>query len=203
MPVLVCSLDNVVFDVSFARSIERWRAANNGGVLGVDQPGGLDDDALRSFEVGLLGESEYARHLRARLRWHGGDPALVEIFNEAFGPVDLDVVQLLGELRREGWYLVGVINTNPWHEPVWRRRYPEALSVFHRVLSSTQLRLRLPAHRVYTEALRESWLEGLRLYVGDRQESVAGARAAGLEAHLFRGAAGMRAACQSLAAPAL
>jgi FMN phosphatase YigB (HAD superfamily) len=202
VPVLLCDLANVVFDVSFAGPILRWREAN-GGFLGVHEPRDLADSALRAFEVGQVGEPEYACHLRAQLLWQGGDPELVEIFGDAFGPVDLDVLQVLDDLRREGWRLVGVMNTNPWHERVWRERYGEALRVFDGVVTSTGLGLRIPDPRFYGAALRQVPPEGYRLVVGDRPKIVSAARAAGLDAHLFRGAAGMAAACQSLATPAL
>jgi FMN phosphatase YigB (HAD superfamily) len=202
VPVLVCSLANVVFEVSFTRPLLRWQEVNE-GLLGVQDPGALADRELRAFEVGALGESEYARHLRALLRWQGGDPELVEIFGDAFGPVDLDVVQLLDDLRHEDWRLVGVMNTNPWHERVWRELHGETLRLFDRVLTSTELGLRIPDPRFYGEALRQVPREGYRLVVDDRPESVSAARAVGLDAHLFRGAAGMSSACQALAAPAL
>lgn len=202
VPVLVCALANVIFEVSFVRSVVSWREAN-GGFLGIHEPSDLTDRALRAFEVGDLGESEYARHLRAQLLWHGSDAELVEIFGGVFGAVDLDVVQLLDDLRHEGWRLVGVMNTNPWHEPIWRELYGEALEVFDRVLTSTGLRLRMPDHRFYVEALRQVPAEGSRLFVDHRPESVCAARAAGLDAHTFGGAAGMSAACQSLSTPVL
>jgi FMN phosphatase YigB (HAD superfamily) len=202
MPALVCALDNVVFDVSFAGPLSRWRQAN-GGFLGAQEPRDLDDHALRSFEVGELSEGEYAHHLRAQLLWQGGDAELVEIFGDAFGPVDLDVLHLLGALRGEGWSLIGVLNTNPWHERVWRDLYRDALAVFDDVLTSTALGVRTPDHRFFSQALRGVPLEQMRLYVDHRPQAVSAARAAGLDAHLFRDAAGLSAACEALAAPAL
>lgn len=202
VPVLICALANVVFDVSFAGSIVAWREAN-GGFLGVHEPRDLADRALHAFEVGELGESEYARHLRAQLLWRGSDSELVEIFGDAFGALDLDVLTLLGELRHEGWRLVGVMNTTPWHEPIWRELYGEILGTFDRVFTSTELKLRMPGHRFYVETLRQVPAEGSRLFVDHQPESVSAARSAGLDAHLFGGAAGMSAACQALSAPAL
>lgn len=202
MPVLVCDLGNVLIGVSFDRALRRWRAAN-GGVLNIGDPRALEDDAYRSFEVGALGESEYARHLRVLLGWRGTDSDLVEIWNDVFGAVDVDVLQLLGELRAEGWSLVAATNTNPWHEPVLRRQYAEPLSVFHRVVSSPGARFRKPDPRFFAEAMRGVSQGGLGLFVDDRPENVSGARRAGLDGHLFRDAVGMRAACDSLGAPVL
>lgn len=202
VPVLLCSLPNVVFDVSFARPVVRWREAN-GGVLGIAGPVELADRELRAFEVGALGEAEYARHLRARLGWQGDDGELVDIFGDVFGAVDLDVVQLLDELRGEGWRLVAVANTNPWHERIWRERHGETLRLFDRVLTSTELGLRMPDPRFLGAALRDLPLESYRLVVDDHPEAVSAARSAGLDAHLFRGAAGLSSACLALAAATL
>lgn len=210
VPLLICSLVDVVFDVSFARSIARWREAN-GGLLGVHEPRDLDDRALRGFEVGELGESEYARHLRAQLLWRGDDAQLVSIFGDVFGPIHLDVVQFLGELRQQGWHLVGVITTNPWHEQIWRDVYEDVLHVFDQVFTSTALGLRPPDHRFYVEVLRRfcagarpgTASSGLRLFVDARPENISAARSAGLDAHLFRGVPGLSSACQVLATPAL
>jgi len=203
VPALVCAIENVVFGVSFARPIERWREAN-GGFLGVQESRDLADRALRAFGTGALGESEYARHLRANLLWQGGDPELVEIFRDAFGPVDLAVVQLLADLRSDGWHLVGVLTTNPWHEPVARELFGPTLDVFDQVLTSTGLGLQAPDPRFFGEALRGVPPEqAVRLFVDDDPRNVTAARTAGLDAHLFRGATGLSAACQALATPAL
>jgi FMN phosphatase YigB (HAD superfamily) len=202
VPALICALGNVVFDLSFDRSIDRWREAN-GGRLGVRVEHDLQDEALRAFETGRIGESEYGRHLRALLRWQGDDPSLVEIFDDAFGPVDLDVVHLLAELHRDGWQLIGAMNTNPWHEPVWRARYGPVLDVFDRVITSTSLGVRMPDHRFLAEVQREASAEAVRLFVDDRAESVTAARSAGMDGHLFRGATRLSAACEALAAPVL
>ncbi len=202
MPTLVCDLGNVLIGVSFERPLQRWRAAN-GGQLAISDPAFLQDDAYRAFETGELGESEYARHLRVQLGWRGDDQRLVGIWSDVFGAIDVDVLQVLADLRGEGWKLVAAMNTNPWHEPIWRRRFAEPLSVFDRVVTSTEIRVRKPDPRFYAEAIRGFGQEGFALFVDDRPENVSGARRAGLDGHLFRDAVGLRAACESLSAPVL
>jgi putative hydrolase of the HAD superfamily len=197
VPVLLCDLGSVLFDVSFERALTRFREAN-GGRLDLQDPTQLRDDAYRAFETGSMGESEYARHLRVRLGWQGSDPDLVEIFTDIYGSIDVGVLEVLLELRDLGWHLIGVDNSNPWHESQWRRQYAEQLSVFHRLLSSITLGARKPDPRFFTNALRgvPAGL-GPRLFVDDRPENVAAARRSGLDAHLFRGASGLRASCQA------
>lgn len=201
MPVLVCDLGRVLYEVSLDRVLACWRTGN-GGVLGIDTAADLVDEEYRAFETGRLGESEYGRHLRARLGWTGSDPELIEGWNQALGAVSLDVLAVLGDLRSQGWYLVAAANTNPWHERRLRSEYAQVLGVFHRVVTSTALGVRKPDPRFYLEAVRGVPPDGLRLFVDDRLEYVAGARRAGLDAHLFRDAAGLRAACQGVLAGA-
>ena len=199
MPVLLCDLGSVLFDCTLDRSIARWRETN-GGHLGVGVVRELQDDAYRAFQAGRLGEAEYARHLRARLEWQGSDEELIEIWNEAVGPIDLDVLALLRELRNEGWYLVAAANTNPWHEGRWRSLYSEALPVFHAVATSTVVGVGVPDPRFFAAALRGVSATGPRLFVDGRPENVSAARRSGLDGHLFRDAAGLRTACRALLA---
>lgn len=200
--MLLCNLKNVLLEASFERPMALWREAN-GGRLGLAEPADLLDGAMQAFEVGAIHEDEFAAHLRSRLHWQGSDRAMVAIWDQAYGAIDPDVLEVLGELRCEGWHLTGTMNGNPWHDRALAGRYGEVLTVFHRVVTSAEVGLRLPDPRFYAAALREVPLAGQRLFVDVRPENVAGARGAGLDGHLFREAGGLRAACDGLAAPAL
>jgi FMN phosphatase YigB (HAD superfamily) len=197
MPVLLCDVGNVLVSSSMERVLTAWRQVND-GVLAVSTDRELRDEAYRAFQTGDLGESEYARHLRVLLGWRGTDVDLVEIYRDVYGAIDLDVLQVLGELRSEGWDLVAVVNTDPWRHDVLRERLGETASVFSRWVTSTQVRARKTDQRFLTEAVRGYPAHGLRLFVDDRPENVAAARGAGLDAHLFRNAAGLRESCTSL-----
>ena len=202
VPALLCDVGNVLIDVSLPRVLDAWRAAN-GGVLAMSADQALRDDAYRAFQVGVLGQSEYARHLRILLGWRGGDVELVEVYRSTLGAVDLDVLQVLGELRAEGWHLVGVANSDPWRDEAYAHHFTEPLSVFARFVTSTGVRARKTDPRFLTEAVRGCPAHGLRVFVDDRPENVSAARGAGLDAHLFRDAARLREACLSLGAPVL
>lgn len=200
MPVLLCDLGSVLFEVSFDRALQRLNEGSDGRA-GLAGTADLRDEAFSAFETGALGEGEYARHLRARIGWQRSDPELVDVFSDVYGSIDLGVLEVLVELRAKGWYLLGVDNSNPWHESQWRSRYAEELAVFHTIVSSTTTGVRKPDPRFFAHALRgvPAGL-GPRLFVDDRPANVSAARRAGLDAHLFRGATGLRQACLSLAA---
>jgi FMN phosphatase YigB (HAD superfamily) len=202
MPLLLCDVGNVLIDVATDRVLSAWRDAND-GVLAISTDRELRDEAYRAFQTGDLGESEYARHLRVLLGWRGSDADLVEIYRDVYGAVDLDVLQVLGELRLEGWHLVAVVNTDPWRHEVLRGHLGEAASVFARWVASIEVRARKTEQRFLTEAVRGRPAHGLRLFIDDRPENVAAARSAGLDAAVFRDAEGLREACTSLGAVVL
>jgi hypothetical protein len=209
MPVLLCDLASMIAEVRLDREHERLRLAN-GGHVAVAEPEDLRDDAFAAFQGGRIGESEYARHLRARLHWRGSDATLVDIFADLYGSVDVAVMELLVELRAQGWFLVGLDQRPPWRRDRasgWGGQYAEQLTVFHRVCPVAP-RWPVPVQhgelaptdpRFFARVLRDvPPAQGPRLFAADRVESVAAARTAGLDAHLYRGASGLRAACLAL-----
>ena len=216
MPVLICDLAATVGEVRLDRVYQRLREAN-GGTLAVTDAGQLRDDAFRAFETGRLGQSEYARHVRARLQWHGSDADLVAIFADLYGSVDVAVMEVLLDLRERGWYLVGLDNRHTT-STAWGGQYAEQLTAFDKVIavdapearpeaSSPGLRVVPTQHggedpndpRFLARVLRDiPTAHGPRLFVAGRPDTVAAARRAGLDAHLFRGAAGLRSACLAL-----
>jgi len=187
----------VVFADTPQRPLDAWRAANR-GVLAVSTPAELFDDEYVGFQVGRVGESEYARHLRVRLGWTGSDQELVEIWNQSTGPVVLEVLDALSTLRDRGWQLIAATNTDPWHEQARGEQFGWVLSLFDRVVSSTTVRARKPDPRFFAEMLRGVPRHGPQLFVDNRPQNVSAARRAGIDGHVFAGAAALRAACTSL-----
>jgi hypothetical protein len=207
VPVLLCDLASVVTTVGVEEVYRRLVAAN-GGQVGLSGPQELRDDALDAFEAGRLGEFEYARQLRARLAWEAGDQALVEIVADLYASVDVGVMELLLELRAHGWFLVGLDHRAAAAQPVWGQRYADQLQVFDVVLPGAQPVGAVPAPqgahhgtdpRFFARVLRSVPAgHGPRLFVAERPEIVAAARRAGLDGHLYRGAAGLRSACLAM-----
>lgn len=197
MPTLFCDLGGVVFAETAQRSLDGWRTAN-GGELAVATPGELRDAEYRAFQVGDLGESEYARHLRVRLGWAGTDDELVQIWNLGQGPVVLEVLDALSTLRDRGWQLVAATNTDPWQLRARQEQFGWVMSLFDRVVASTQVRSRKPDPRFFAEMLRSVPRHVPQLFVDDAPQNVSAARRAGLDGHVFAGAPGLLAACRSL-----
>lgn len=212
MSVLLCDLSSVVTQTSFEQVFSALAEAN-GGSLAIADPGALRDEAYDRFSAGRIGETEFTLHLRARLGWRGSDPALLSIMADRYGSVDLAVMELLVELGQRGWYLVGVLDDatreasgaardgshrdDHWGSH-WGGQFAEQLTVFDQLHQPADHPRTDP--RFFADLLRNvTGGYGPRLYVDARVEHVAAARRAGLDAHLFGGATGLRAACQHLA----
>jgi putative hydrolase of the HAD superfamily len=196
VPTLICDLGGVLFSDTPQRRIDAWRVTN-GGVLGIATPDDLMDDELRAFRSGTVGEGEYAHHLRARLGWTGSDDDLVQGWN-AGTAVLLEVIDVLSALRERGWQLIASDDTDHWTQRGREEQFGWALSLFERVVHVGDVGARRPDPRFFAELLR--WLprHGPRLYVDDDARNVSAARRAGLDGHLFSGAAGLASACRSV-----
>jgi FMN phosphatase YigB (HAD superfamily) len=197
MPTLICDFGGVLFaQADLQRRVEAWWSANS-GVLGVQSGEQLRDDLLRGFEAGTVGEVEYALHLRARLGWTGSDEQLTRIWADAHGPVNLDVLEALGQLRERGWKLLGAADDTPWDERARAEHFGSAVALFDRVVTGCQVGARRPDPRFFA-GLRAACGQGQRLYVDDDPHNVAAARRAGLDAHLFTTVEDLIAACRRL-----
>jgi len=125
----------------------------------------------------------------------GLDGVLLRGSRGADGPtVDLQVVEVLTELRDRGWELVAADDAEAGGGP---GDQPGVLSLFERVVHAGDIGAARPDPRFFAELLR--WLagHGLRLYVDADARNVSAARRAGLDAHLFTSAADLLSACRS------
>ena len=195
MPTLICDLDGVLFGDPSQRRVDAWREAN-GGVLGVTTAADLDDDEQRAFRAGRLTAPEYAAHLRRRLGWTGSDDELARLWS-AGSAVVLEVVEVIGILRERGWSLVAADDTDPWTAQGRASQLSWVRSLFERVVTAGDAGARRPDPRYFAELLR-GLPSGPRLYVDDDPRNVSAARRAGLDAHLFNGAAGLADASRSV-----
>lgn len=197
MPTLICDLGGVFFTVPDPqRRIDAWRSLN-AGVLGMQVGADLNDDLLRRFAEGRVGEAEYALHLRARLGWSGSDEQLVQGWGAAQGPVNLDVLEALTRLRDRGWRLVGAGDDTPWDARVRDQHFGWALTLFDQIVTARETGACRPDPRFFA-GLRSAGGQGQKLYVDDEVHNVAAARRAGLDGHLFTDAESLVSACLRL-----
>lgn len=180
-------LDVVAFDLmeTVVRDPFRQALVAAAGRPFADVVSRRDPAAWHRFERGELSEQEYFSS-------YDGLELDVDVFHRVRrrGYILLPGMRkLLGDL---GGHVTRATATN---YPVWVQELADGLlaGLFDRVISSHHLGVRKP-ERAFFERLC-SVLDtdaGRVLLVDDRSENVEGARAAGLRAHLFRGATDLR-----------
>jgi FMN phosphatase YigB (HAD superfamily) len=197
MPTLICDLGGVLLaEADPQRRIDAW-SSMAGAAVGVACGAQLLDDASRAFETGHLSEDEYLAHLHDRLGWAGSREDLLRGWAEGLGAVNLDVLEVLSGLRQKGWQLIGAADMCSWDQRTVGEQYGWSASLFDRIVTSTGVGARRPDPRFFAE-LRGAAGAGSRLYVDDEAHNVAGARRAGLDAHLFTSVASLQSACRQL-----
>jgi putative hydrolase of the HAD superfamily len=100
---------------------------------------------------------------------------------------------ILAEIAASHEYLVGALNNEARETNEYRFRKFELRSYFDVALSSCYLGLRKPEPAIYRRALDILGKPAHRiLFIDDREENVAGAKTAGMEAIRFQGAESLR-----------
>jgi HAD superfamily hydrolase (TIGR01509 family) len=151
-----------------------------------------DPEAWAAFETAQIDEAEFARRFFSTA---GGRYRLdLDAFNRARRQGYRPVEGMEDLLEATAGHLERYIATN---YPVWVAEVVDLLGLAGRtdgVIASHDLGVRKPSPAFYAELLARVGHEPRAcLFVDDRAENCAGARAAGMRAHLFTGAAGLRA----------
>jgi FMN hydrolase / 5-amino-6-(5-phospho-D-ribitylamino)uracil phosphatase len=143
--------------------------------------------AYPAFERGELSEAEY---------WEVYAEAGIDVDPDAFHRVRLDRTRWLPGMRELLDELAGVVlRVTASNYPLWIDDLAAGRLAgrFERVLASCHLGVRKPDPAFFDRLLEELVLDAPQvLFVDDREENTAAARASGLRAHRFEGAAELR-----------
>jgi HAD superfamily hydrolase (TIGR01509 family) len=179
--VLLFDLGGVVLDIDFDRVFHAW------AVRASCDPQALRrrfkfDDAYERHERGELDASGYFASLRRSLRLRLSDDDFVAGWSELYvAPVPGMVAVLPGASER--FPLYAFTNSNPTHQAVWATRYAPELSVFRSIFVSSEIGLRKPDPRAFSEiARRTGFPASAFMFFDDTLENVMGARTAGMQA---------------------
>jgi putative hydrolase of the HAD superfamily len=143
-------------------------------------------ELLLPFEVGRITPEAYYEGLKARLQLTWTYPQFVRFWNDIFIEIPATTA-ILRQLRRHH-RVVALSNTNTLHLE-YIKRFVLPPDLFHDWIGSCDVGCRKPDPKIYELALaRENVPPHEVLYIDDRPEMVAGGKAKGLNALLFRGA---------------
>ena len=145
------------------------------------------DDAYKALEVGAIDFAEYTVTLSRRLaielgadQWRGG-------WNALLGEPFPAVAKVLPEVAsRVPLYCFS--NTNAVHQAVWQPQLAELLASFRKVYASWQIGRRKPDVDAYLHVAADIGVAPADIvFLDDNRDNVAGALAAGLDAHRVAG----------------
>jgi len=143
-------------------------------------------------DEGRMNASQLFRKIKRDLRLVGIDLASFKlIWNDIFME-NMPVVKLLARLKKDGYRLILISNTNRLHYDYILKRYGVLRHFDHLILSFKE-RTRKPKRKIYHAALKVSRAKPHEIfYTDDREDLILAARANhGVHAHTFRSADGL------------
>jgi putative hydrolase of the HAD superfamily len=186
---LYFDLGNVLVTFCNDRMVRQMAA-----VAGVDEalvrgallPSGTPDDAQWRFECGQCSPDEYYRLFCDAI---GASPPRAELelaCSDIFGPID-ESLQLVTRLAAAGHRLGILSNTNAVH---WSfltdGRFPQVNDAFELHVTSFDAGAMKPDRRIFEHAAQRAGVSlGEMFFTDDREDNVAGALAAGVDAVRF------------------
>ncbi len=187
-PALVFDFGNVLafFDYNrAATSLGRPRGLEGAVLLSRMREGGFVSH-LREFEAGRLDFQTFATKVTSRVDLQVGHNEFEAAWCDIFTLND-PVVQLVAELKGEGYTLVLGSNTNDPHARHFQTQFAEALAPFDRLVLSYEVGHVKPSAEFYLACAQAAGQPpGDCVFIDDLPENVEGARVAGLQALLFR-----------------
>jgi FMN phosphatase YigB (HAD superfamily) len=178
----VLDLGGVLIKINFNHAFAYWSERSDVAPELISRAFCFDAE-FKAYEVNRISTVRYLAHLRCVLSLPTlGDRELVAGWNRIFEEVDTQVIAAIQTLRESGLLVIGMTNTNPLHEPIWRKIVGDRLSVFDAVHTSVELGLRKPTLEFFEWVCRNYSLSAEELLFVDDQwiENVVPARAIGI-----------------------
>ncbi len=187
-PTVVFDLGGVLVSVDFMRACRRLEAA--GGAPAADICAAIVDGADKAgFDTGRLSPQEFAARCCAAAGVSLPYAEFADIWCDIFAE-QREVTGLLDEIGKHADLLL-LSNTDPLHLEYLRSHYG-FLEKFQRLVLSYEVGQAKPARQMFERALGLCAAGTRMIYFDDVAEYVAAARACGLPAEQFVGAAKLR-----------
>lgn len=161
-----------------------------------------DDPAFTAFNRGEIAPEDFHRHVCRRFGREIGFADFRKIWTGIFVPL-AGMQELVEELRRDGRWRLGLLSdTDPLHWEYLSTTFPWIPTSFPRPTLSFREHLCKPEAEIFRRAAAAvECAPGECLFIDDREDNVAGARAVGMAATRFVGVAELRRFLQTLPAP--
>jgi putative hydrolase of the HAD superfamily len=179
--VLLFDLGNVIINVDFAEAIKVWSAYAKVNPENLKSRF-IFDASYERHERNELTGSEYFASLRRLLNVNLTDAQLEEGWNAIYKG-EVPGIQTWLKQAKKSFQLYAFSNTNPLHWAYATEHYAEALRLFDKVFTSSELKKRKPSRESFEAVVTEIGVPAHEiLFFDDLLENVTGARAAGVQA---------------------
>ena len=194
---LLFDLGGGVLEIDFDRVFQTWAARASCDPEALRRRFKFDD-AYEQHERGEIDAAGYFASLRSTLRLRLSDEDFIAGWSDLYvGPVGGMFAVLAA--AREHFPLYAFTNSNPTHQTVWATRYVLELSVFRSIFVSSELGLRKPDPRAFSEVARLAGFPASAfIFFDDTLENVMGARTAGMQGVHVQSTDDVRVALRSL-----
>ena len=186
---IIFDLGNVVIDLHYERAADQF--CDLSGVKSNE----LDEllvssEALKSFEVGGLGEEEFRNEICRLLKIEIKDDYFDSIWNAILGEISGRRVKAMLELKKRFSTFV-LSNTNSIHLRSFNQSLKEAYGydgvheLVHQTYYSHEVEMRKPNRDIYEFVLHDQRLHPHEvLFIDDREDNIEAAKALGIKGFL-------------------
>ena len=177
---LLFDLGNVLLEVDPGRCFAHWAQFS---VHTAEQLSKMPvlDTAFEKHEVGLLSDEQYFDYLRELMSLDASTAQIKAGWDAMLGEPILPTIEMVRQCRDKLPRSI-FSNTNPSHQQKWSDAHADFLQLFDQIFVSSEIALRkpdLPAFAYVCEAMKIP-AQNI-LFFDDREDNIAGARAAGLQ----------------------
>jgi putative hydrolase of the HAD superfamily len=141
------------------------------------------------YDRGTIDAKEYFKTILSSLAVFMDEKSieeLIEIDLNSWKNINTETVALMEELKAAG-YLVGILSNMPQNFLTWARKNIPVFSLPHAGLFSCDVHLVKPEEAIYRKTLSMLGVEAAELvFFDDKAENIAGARAIGMQAILWK-----------------
>ncbi|MEJ2641827.1 MAG: HAD-IA family hydrolase [Desulfosarcinaceae bacterium] len=183
MKLAIFDLGNVLFRIDFNKALV-FIARRSGIAPRTLRQRVSIGPAFEAFERGELSEAAFFGWLAGQLGVDLDTRALIQAWNVIYGPVIRPAYEAIRQLSHH-LPVVALTNTNVTHQPVWQKVYAEELDIFSQVYVSSEMGMRKPEKRIYTQVL-DAWAVSPEqsVFFDDLRENVEAAADLGMAAVL-------------------
>jgi HAD superfamily hydrolase (TIGR01509 family) len=187
-PALIFDFGNVVAYFDYARACAGWgrRLGISGEALLQRMNSTTFPSLVREYESGTITTDEFSGRVRALAGLDISHSEFAEAWADIFQENE-PVGRLVASLRRRGHILLLGSNTNALHAAQFRRQFERTLAQFDHLILSFEIGHLKPSADFFRACVVASGQHASScIFIDDLAENVAGARAAGLSAIVYR-----------------